>query len=490
MLPTKTESRLRQTSSLKTKLRSMTLIAGLAYGLCATLAVATGVNLNPSDVSITLTSGPSLLVDNNKGCDEEPHAAFVSFEVCNTSSLELTNLGLRLEDFTNANFGLAGGQEVEQSIDTLSVGECKTMFWYVYYDCSADRLSSDLSLKIFETSGDTVTHTETLTTVSTIDAGAGGRILSSQLTGGLSIGDTVEVACEYSIGSTQAGNPVIIQPAGNLDFDADCYQLVSSVVTSSEVSEIVVGDTDQLYYPNVSKHNGNSHLFTLTYTFISNCVTTDTTYLRGYSAAVSGSNLKRYNVGDEVLSSGPTLDVSWENLEVSREGRYARISWKQSNNDPEDLLQVERSLDSRLFENIYSASSQEFTQKSNAFIYLDKLSAKQLEQKLYYRLKHIDLNGKISFSSILELEVERLSFNPIIYPNPVNDYINIDFQGFEIEKAEIRISNLLGKVVYQKFLPAAHSEKEVISLQDLPPGNYFLQILHPEYPFSESFIKQ
>ncbi|MDW3652302.1 MAG: T9SS type A sorting domain-containing protein [Bacteroidia bacterium] len=468
----------------------MTVLTSLVYGICATFATTVGIALDPSDLSISLTSGPSLLVDNNKGCDEEPHAAYVSFEVCNNGSSDLSNVTARLEDFTNANFGLAAGQLADQTIGLLSAGDCKSIFWYIYYDCSSIGASSDLSIKLFEASGDTASLTETLTTVSTIDAGAGGTIIGTELLAGVGIGDTVEVEMEYSIGSTKAGNPVIIQPAGNLDFDADCYQLVSSIVEYSEVTEILVGDEDQLYYSSVSKHTGNSHTFRLKYRFVSNCVSSDSTHLRGYSAAVSGANMKRYNVGDEVFSSGPTLDLGWEDLEVQKQGLYAQISWKQTSNDPEDLLQIERSLDSRIFQNIYTAPYIEFKQKSENYLYRDKLSAYQVDQKIYYRLKHTNINGESSYSSILELQLSENSSDPLLYPNPANDYLTINLQGPDWQGGELRLCDIYGKVLLQSPLKEGESQLQLIPLQQLPSGKYFIQILHPEYPYFSSFVKK
>ncbi len=59
-----------------------------------------------------------------------------------------------------------------------------------------------------------------------------------------------------------------------------------------------------------------------------------------------------------------------------------------------------------------------------------------------------------------------------IYPNPANDFLNVDL-GNNYEQAEISIVDLLGNVVNSKFIS---SEKGVIYLTSLPHGMYFVRI--------------
>lgn len=97
-----------QTPLLKKIIFAVGIVTALWAGIQAFL-------INSSDYQVTLTSSNLFLVDNNKGCDIEPHAAYIAFEICNLSGVDQTNLTASIGNFTDANFGLAGNQAADQT---------------------------------------------------------------------------------------------------------------------------------------------------------------------------------------------------------------------------------------------------------------------------------------------------------------------------------------------------------------------------------------
>ena len=78
-------------------------------------------------------------------------------------------------------------------------------------------------------------------------------------------------------------------------------------------------------------------------------------------------------------------------------------------------------------------------------------------------------------------------FYPSIYPNPVQNNLNIDFKKLSYEKQNIRITNILGEVIFEQV---ATQGKEKISLSSLNSGVYNLSIQSPDNYFSKKIIIQ
>lgn len=90
-----------------------------------------------------------------------------------------------------------------------------------------------------------------------------------------------------------------------------------------------------------------------------------------------------------------------------------------------------------------------------------------------------DVTANINSSSISN------SFT--IYPNPVNNILNVKFSS--PEKYEIQISDVNGKLIIKKnMLPTASLSQ--LSVSELPQGVYFIKMISSLKTFSKKFIKQ
>lgn len=78
-----------------------------------------------------------------------------------------------------------------------------------------------------------------------------------------------------------------------------------------------------------------------------------------------------------------------------------------------------------------------------------------------------------------------------VYPNPVTDYLSINFKDMQGEKFEVSLYDTNGKQVYQnKLVPG--SETEIINFYQFSSGMYLLSIEQPSTNKSKTFkiIKQ
>ncbi len=100
------------------------------------------------------------------------------------------------------------------------------------------------------------------------------------------------------------------------------------------------------------------------------------------------------------------------------------------------------------------------------------------EGVLFYRLKTIELNGEVRYSSIIRLNVkERQSSSITILPNPGTSEISLQLPpvkgGFVC-----RIYNAEGKMV--SVLNQTASPEMKVNISSFQRGDYFMEVYHPQ----------
>lgn len=72
-----------------------------------------------------------------------------------------------------------------------------------------------------------------------------------------------------------------------------------------------------------------------------------------------------------------------------------------------------------------------------------------------------------------------------IYPNPSsNGILTVDFGKYSSNDVKITVYNIIGKTVYERHITTNNTGKQIVSLQDLPSGNYFINILSGKETFT------
>lgn len=77
-----------------------------------------------------------------------------------------------------------------------------------------------------------------------------------------------------------------------------------------------------------------------------------------------------------------------------------------------------------------------------------------------------------------------------VYPNPVNDQLNISLNKAQAQSIQYRILSLEGKVVLSHQLNSQNSMIQIDNLENLKPGLYFIELTSPEGRSTERFMKQ
>ncbi len=156
-----------------------------------------------------------------------------------------------------------------------------------------------------------------------------------------------------------------------------------------------------------------------------------------------------------------TLPVQWLNFNAWKDGEGVRLQWNVSGTANNDHFEVEHRSENSVFTKI--AAVLLVTGKTDYEFYH---SSPLLNQNNYYRIKQVDKDGRISYSSIRHVKLSKLLFDVI--PNPAADLIRI-YTNQSI--VYISIYEASGKVVLSKLLPGENNE---IPVSHLPKGTYLL----------------
>ncbi len=102
--------------------------------------------------------------------------------------------------------------------------------------------------------------------------------------------------------------------------------------------------------------------------------------------------------------------------------------------------------------------------------------------------------GKVNIFDAVKISDERFelsNFTPQFryYPNPVKDFLYLEFQKNSLESARIRIIDLNGRILYEK-MEGNPSEKIVkVPFSNLAPGSYLLEISAKDYHKTINILK-
>ena len=158
-----------------------------------------------------------------------------------------------------------------------------------------------------------------------------------------------------------------------------------------------------------------------------------------------------------------------------RQGSNHLLNWKVTcTTSPRAMMTLQRSSDSRNFNDIYSITA-DAVRCNQPFNYTDTDPLKGMN---YYRLKMIDADGKISYSSIVALLNAIKGFEIIsIAPNPVvGDNFKLNVASAQAGKMDISIFDMQGRLVNRQSISLiAGFNSMPVNVGNLSAGTYTIK---------------
>ncbi len=302
----------------------------------------------------------------------------------------------------------------------------------------------------------------------------------------------VEFKIEFFTGSGNSNNPRIIDTlrATAMDIDGnnnlhemDALNMGGGVVSYlSNTLEINVAQAStEFLATNIA---GNEYggvdtsakevMFTVTNTAISSF-----TYKAGGNNQASSAVTRQkgiYFKGFNYL----IMPVKYLSFDAVVNGESVLLKWITAQELNHSHFEVERSFDMNSY-NTAGLVLDGFTTNGSGKSYQFKDNSAQLKGRsmVYYRLKQVDIDGKVTYSKVLAVRLQAKSDVTMqVSPNPFVEDITIRFASTENATAQIRITNLAGQTMLSKqsTITKGYNNIKIESLSGLAAGMYMVQL--------------
>ncbi len=195
-------------------------------------------------------------------------------------------------------------------------------------------------------------------------------------------------------------------------------------------------------------------------------------YYRIASTKSSLGDKGNYIYSDSVVTTATVLPLDFTSFTVENKTDFVQLNWKTENETNNKYFNVQHSNDGFNWETI----SVVYPINSKAAVY----SFKHLTPKAgtnYYKIQQVDKDGKFTFSQVkfvdFSLNIEKFSF----YPNPVADYLNIDFSSEKSFVATLSVYDLSGKLVLKSSQNINMGKNTLkVNISTLNSGTYLIVV--------------
>ena len=114
--------------------------------------------------------------------------------------------------------------------------------------------------------------------------------------------------------------------------------------------------------------------------------------------------------------------------------------------------------------------------------------AAHLGQKIYYRLKQVDMDGTTVYLPMRAIAFAAAQVNIILYPNPATTEVHLDLRRLAVGTYTVSLVDLSGRLLSTQHLDGG--QVHTLDLQHLPNGAYVILINGQDTHLTRSLVKQ
>ncbi len=180
----------------------------------------------------------------------------------------------------------------------------------------------------------------------------------------------------------------------------------------------------------------------------------------------------------QILST--VLPVKFTNFDVTKKTNDAVINWTVANEDANtNHYEIERSTDGSKYETIQNLLPLNNGNTTNTYTKTDinLTSIKNVGLVVYYRIKQVDNDGKISNSDVKIVRLTIKGNEITAYPNPIKDVTLIQIDLAKADDVTMNLYNAEGKLIQNYDLQAVKGlNTKKIDMANLAAGKYMLKV--------------
>lgn len=207
-----------------------------------------------------------------------------------------------------------------------------------------------------------------------------------------------------------------------------------------------------------------------------------------------------HGLGNAALSITPftnflpniALPIMISNFSARIDGQNHLLNWSTTMEQSNAFFKVQRSPDANKFSTIDNVDTKALNGNSNAVINYEAQDEHPQMGHNYYRLQQVDLNGKFTYSQVIDIYREANGNVVSMYPNPTQGILNIAYFMLQEGISKIKLSDMSGRILKEIQV---NSNKGINTFQlevnELAKGMYMLQTIRSGQEIStQKFEKQ
>lgn len=211
-----------------------------------------------------------------------------------------------------------------------------------------------------------------------------------------------------------------------------------------------------------------------------------------YSVNLSGTYdmvIEYYeNGGDNrinfAITSATPLPIKLLSFTGKEENSKTLLNWKLASGSNPDYFEIERSVDGTNFTTINKLIVSSTLQADTEYGFTDD---KTIVGKSYYRIKMTDLNGVVTYTKTITIDINKVTKGEIlVFPSVIPSSGSLTIQTVKgLNNAEIVVTNSNGIMVNRKIagkLQAGQTISFAPANSYLPSGMYFVQVIDNNIP--------
>lgn len=181
---------------------------------------------------------------------------------------------------------------------------------------------------------------------------------------------------------------------------------------------------------------------------------------------------------------GSTLPVSFLYAKAEVTGRDVLVSWATGFEQNANRFEVEYSTNGHSFNAVGSVKA---TNNSSGSSYRFR-HVQVPAGAAYYRIRQVDNDGKATYSKIMLLVTGQNESQPMLFPNPVRDVVNVTWPA-STSVARIVLLSADGRQI--KVVTISKDQRAaIVPVTELKSGNYFLRLDAGSNSITMPFVKQ
>jgi Secretion system C-terminal sorting domain len=155
------------------------------------------------------------------------------------------------------------------------------------------------------------------------------------------------------------------------------------------------------------------------------------------------------------------------------EVNQAKLQWISNGGLKNDYFEVERANEAGTFETIGTVNAATGKVESESFNFTD---VSPLEGDNSYRIKTVENAGTIKLSDIQTVTFSKNTEGVRLFPNPANDYVDLDLKKFDGSQVTITVYNQFGKLLQTAQIEKASTAPFRLELGDVATGSYTVRV--------------